>query len=405
MNRPLDILVLGDGFGAPAYTPRLRSLCDYLTRQGHRIQVVVETIQPLPFLHSYPIDEVAIYRKGALHQVDWAVKNVLSLLFDYKNRHFSHLVERRYGNRHFDLVFCTTFHTFPLRAAVEYGKRHHIPVHLDIRDIVEQTPGNHSDYLAHSQGIAHYFIRPFQRINIRRRNRMLRAAGSVSTVSPWHQQLLSQYNANTHLIYNGFDATQYTFLPVPTRQFVLSYIGKYFGRPLQDAELLFHALSQLEELPYQLQIHTNTLGMQRFSELSDRYHIAQHVHISGYIPTDQVVSAYHQSSILLIFSNKASDDTVHGMMTTKFFEALGCEKPVLCTPSDEECLAQTIQETNAGLASSNIDEIKAFILDKYHEWQTNGFTRQQVINKQQFSRQYQAEQFEQLFLQLIKHTR
>ena len=85
-------------------------------------------------------------------------------------------------------------------------------------------------------------------------------------------------------------------------------------------------------------------------------------------------------------------------MTTKFYEALGCEKPILCTPSDSEELAQTIRQTNAGLASSNINEIKAFILDKYHEWQQNGFTHQAVINKEQFSREKQAEQFEQLFL-------
>ena len=95
-----------------------------------------------------------------------------------------------------------------------------------------------------------------------------------------------------------------------------------------------------------------------------------------------------------------SKDT-HGMMTTKFFEALGCEKPVLCCPSDEGCLAQAIHDTNAGLASSDINEIKAFILDQYHEWQVKGYTHQTVINKEQFSRQHQAEQFEELFLSHI----
>jgi hypothetical protein len=62
-------------------------------------------------------------------------------------------------------------------------------------------------------------------------------------------------------------------------------------------------------------------------------------------------------------------------------------------------LTKTIRDTNAGLASSDIDEIKAFILKKYQEWQQNGFTRQAVINKEPFSRQQQAQQFEQLFMQ------
>ena len=400
MSQQLDILVLGDGFGAPAYTPRLRSLCDYLVQQGHHIQVVVEHIQPLPFAHTYPIDEISIYNNGALHRLDWAFKNVLSLFFDYKNKHFSRIIEQRYGQQHYDLVFCTTFHTFPLRAAIEFGQRHHIPVHLDIRDIVEQTPNNNNDYLAHSNKLLQCFVKPFQQVNIRRRNQMLQLADSVSTVSPWHQTLLSQYNPHTHLIYNGFDAAIYQFTPKQSQQFTLSYIGKYFGLPLQNAELLFQALSQLDDIPYQLQIHTSPQGIKLFNELASRYNITTHTHICGYIPTTEVIKTYHLSSIILVFTNRASDHTVHGMMTTKFFEALGCEKPVLCTPSDEECLAQAIHDTNAGLASSNVEEIKAFILDRYHEWQANGYTHQPVVNKEQFSRQHQAEQFLHIFQSL-----
>ena len=83
-------------------------------------------------------------------------------------------------------------------------------------------------------------------------------------------------------------------------------------------------------------------------------------------------------------------------MTTKFYEALGCEKPVLCTPSDKGILADTIQFTNAGLASSDMKEIKAFILDKYAEWKHQGFTRQAVSNKDQFNRYIQAQEFENL---------
>ena len=90
-------------------------------------------------------------------------------------------------------------------------------------------------------------------------------------------------------------------------------------------------------------------------------------------------------------------------MTTKFFEALGVEKPVLCVPSDEECLAQVIKETNAGLAATSTEQIKTFILEKYAEWKQNGYTRQKVNKeiKQQFTRQYQAKQFEQIFLKAI----
>jgi hypothetical protein len=89
-------------------------------------------------------------------------------------------------------------------------------------------------------------------------------------------------------------------------------------------------------------------------------------------------------------------------MTTKFFEALGVEKPILCVQSDEECLARVIRETNAGLAATNVEEIKKFILHHYNQWLKHGYTQINIINKEQFSRQKQALQFEELFNKIIK---
>ena len=88
-------------------------------------------------------------------------------------------------------------------------------------------------------------------------------------------------------------------------------------------------------------------------------------------------------------------------MTTKFFEAIGVEKPILCVRSDEECLAQTIKETNAGLAATTVEEVKRFILHHYQQWQQNGYTHINITNKEQFSRQRQAQQFEEIFKQTI----
>ena len=89
-------------------------------------------------------------------------------------------------------------------------------------------------------------------------------------------------------------------------------------------------------------------------------------------------------------------------MTTKFFEALGVEKPVLCVESDEECLAQVIRQTKAGLSATDTDQVAAFIEKKYAEWQEKGFTRQAVDiqEKKRFSRQAQARRWEQIFKEI-----
>jgi hypothetical protein len=111
----------------------------------------------------------------------------------------------------------------------------------------------------------------------------------------------------------------------------------------------------------------------------------------------EIPSLLQRSSAILVLTNKSTKNGPKGIMTTKFFEAVGVEKPVLCVPSDEGCLAQVIAKTNAGVAAKSVEDVKAFITEKYNEWQKNGFTRQNVINKEYFCRENQANQFIEVF--------
>lgn len=83
------------------------------------------------------------------------------------------------------------------------------------------------------------------------------------------------------------------------------------------------------------------------------------------------------------------------------------ERPVLCVRSDESCLASAINNTHAGIAATTLEEVKKFISDKYTEWTLNGYTHQEVIKEQKnsFSRQAQAKQFEELFKDLITNNK
>jgi hypothetical protein len=67
-------------------------------------------------------------------------------------------------------------------------------------------------------------------------------------------------------------------------------------------------------------------------------------------------------------------------------------------------LANTIAQTNAGLAATNVEEVKAFLLDTYAQWKQNGYTHQAVnpAMKERFSRQAMVQQFEEIILSVIK---
>ena len=368
--KKLKILIVSDPYGKPSFAPRLRYLCNYLVAQGHQIAVYTEQFQEHDFPHAYPIIE----KEMAYHTTwQWAWQSLWSLLTDWRNRCFTKWLQQQVANQAFDIVFCTTFSTFPLRAAEAIARSKQIPLVVDIRDLDEQIPG--AQYQSHRQWWARPFSRWYKQVNIRRRNRVLRTADAITTISPWHVDFVRQFNPNVHLIYNGYDPLQFYAKDITSDIFRIAYIGKIYA--FQSTALVEQAIRELN-IP-DIELHWHTPNHQP-------------------IPLNQVGAELQKSSIALVLTNP----NAKGMMTTKFFEALGCEKPVLCTPSDNGLLAETIRHTNAGIASSDIDEIKAFILEKYHEWQQNGFTRQAVINKEPFSRQQQAQQFEQLFIQCIQ---
>ncbi|MGN0235014.1 MAG: glycosyltransferase [Paludibacteraceae bacterium] len=364
------LLILTDPYGKPSYAPRLRYLCDYLVRNGYCIDVYTEQFQPHDFPHDYPIHERPVHQT----MWQWAIQSFWSLLTDYRNRKFSKWVQRATADTRYDVVFCTTFSTFPLRAAYEVATKRHIPFIADIRDLDEQVPG--AQYQSHRQWWTRPFRQWYRNVNIRRRNKVLRHATLVSTVSPWHVDFIKRtINPNVHLIYNGYDPQQFYFAPVKSHQFLISYIGKIYD--FQDPTPIERAIRELNISDIVLNYHTPTYNP---------------------IPITAVGDEIRRSSICIVLTNKSAK----GMMTTKFYESLGCEKPILCVPSDESVLAITIQNTNAGIATENVEEIKQFILEKYHEWQVNGYTHQEVRNKEQFSREYQARQFEELFLQCLQ---
>lgn len=396
------VLILSDPFTSPAYIPRLRYLCEYLTNKGWNIEVYTEKGETIAFPHSYAIHEIEVYRSSS--HLEWAVKSLWSLLTDWRNRFFSQRVRKAISGKKYDLVFCCTFSTFPLRAALDIARERHIPLHVDLRDIDEQVPG--AQYQNHRQ----WWLRPFRtwyrHINIIRRNKVIRQADQITCVSPWHMDFLKKMNLHAEVVYNGFDETLFSPLDTPSSQFVISYVGRLYEQRMQDPTLLMNTLKNLD-IDLRVRWYTNTDGRYRIRMLAQLYRVEKYMEYYDYVPPTQVPQLLHESSILLVLTNIAAISGAHGIMTTKFFEALGVEKPVLCVPSDKECLAQVIQETNAGLAATSAEEIKDFILEKYDEWKKNGFTRQPVNQeaKRLFSRQYQAQQFEQILLKAIDERR
>lgn len=364
-----SILVLADPFSKPSFAPRLRYLCAFLEAQGYALDVYTEQWDTIPFEHSYPIHEIRLMKGGA-----WAIKAMMNILFDWKSRVFTRHVRRLTADKKYNLVFCTTFSTFPLKTALSLARDYSLPLIVDIRDLDEQVPG--AQYQYHRSWWARPWRKFYQAIQIRRRNSVLRKADAITTISPWHRDFLLSINPNINLIYNGFDPESFYPVDIRAKEFLISYIGRIYE--FQDLQLLRSCIEELHQPDIHLNLHTPD-------------------HLP--LPLHEVGNEIRRSSIMVVLTNREAK----GMLTTKFFEALGCEKPVLCIPDDQGTLSQTIRTTRAGLSSDDKDTIKSFILDKYNEWKHNGYTHQYVDQDQKhlFSRRHQAEQFRQLFTDTI----
>lgn len=384
------IIIITDALTKPLYNIRMQFLCNTLVKKGITVTWITEKHTEIPFEINCNFIQIPFYRhKGLVGKLEWITKNILSLLFDYKNRYFTKKVIAQTRNDNYDMVLCSTFHTFGLKSAYSLAKKKNIPLHIDLRDIAEQYETN-----IYSNNVAQINIldRIYRETNINRRNKIIQKADSLSSVSQWHVNFLKQFNPNTILIYNGFDNKEFYFKPIVTDKFDIVYTGRWYGEKMQDPTLVFSALDNIISKgiipPDDLRFiwYTETKMHGKIHDYAKRFNLQKNVFVYGYVSRELIPDIIRNSSICLVLSN----DNSKGIMTTKLYEALGCEKPVLCTNCSRGDLHDLIINTESGIATASIQEIIGFITTQYNIWKRQHFTHAQSKNIDFYSRQYQT---------------
>lgn len=393
------ILIVTDSF-PPNFAPRMGALSSNLEKMGWDVTIISEDNTET----HYAITNIPknIYRynyQSSLSRTGYYFKTALNLVFDHKSltfyKRFSHIIKS--GN--FDLVLCSTFNEFPLSLAYKISKQFNIPLVCDIRDLVEQF-GNklYSRNKISNNFFNRFFTNLIRKKRIYKRNQIIKKADAVITVSPWHKEFLSRLNKNVHLIYNGYSAELFSANDIISDTFDIIYTGRLLDTNAQNPELLFKAIEELHLEKLRLVWYVDKNSKAIINDLLKDYPTTRGVsQINDLVAASEIPSLLNKSSIVLVLTNKSDENGPKGIMTTKFFEAVGVEKPVLCVPNDEGCLGQVLNEVNAGLAANSALEVKNFITEKYNEWQKNGFTKQNVKNKEYFCRENQAKEFVEVF--------
>jgi len=409
-----NLLIVCDNF-PPQSGPRMGYLVKYAKRLGWNSYVVAaenKSRNDLTGLSGYAVETHIVPQKP--HR-KWNLLHILPFFWPYDylggeydmRRTAFELIQRV----KFDLVLCThTYGYFPLSTAYAAAKRANLPLVIDVRDHAAQNP--------HDSFWSLPFDRKMDRvrsmcsfISKRRMVKMHRRAAALTSISPWHAEWLKRWNPKSICIYNGFDPELFKPVsPVKTDRFEIIYTGT-LGEPRgRDFELLIQAVQKLDKKgkisPKKFHasfycgtiMRTNNIR-ERIAELG----ITPYFEFLPFVPISEVPRLYERASCLLLLSAKSGPNGTHGVMTTKFYEYLASNRPILCVRSDEECLEAAIKETNAGCAARTVEETMDYLLGLYNEWQASGCTRGKTDQTKLslYSRETQASQFVELFETLV----
>jgi len=303
-----------------------------------------------------------------------------------------------YGKRknHIDAIWATAPDFAPIRIGRDLSVLLGVPYVADFRDITEQESTKDCNWRRRLLRI---------RANIRRKM-LVRKATFLTSVSSYHCHTLSAKTGKPcNLIYNGYDSD--LFQPVPpteTNCFRIVYMGRILSINLQNPILLFEAL---DSLIYKGQIDPNKVEILFYAtepelvkSITKRFRSSELCRLHSRIDYKDVPKILSSSSLLLLLTEYERK----GILTTKLFEYLAMERPILCvrTETDSE-IASIVKKAKVGYAGDNLEAAKKFILNCYTQWRLKGYSSVDPDRAyiEQFSRKQQAKNLSDLLYRVI----
>lgn len=385
-----SLLILADHY-PPLFAPRALSIVQHLTRCGWQCHVITEEIPATQLTASghgnvfadeadcCSVERVRPRKRFSRQEA------IAEALWSAKERRLEQYIKTHHSLQQTDLILAFSYRNFPFRTASRLSRFYGIPWVADCRDIIEQYDNWRfaPNLPEHLSTIKQWALQQAGRYLIRKRNKWLKSAARVVTVSPWHKQQLEPILGaeRTLCLYNGFDSALFIPKPIATEQFHIVYTGRIMSLGMRDPSLLFEALSapELQEPVKNGQIivdwytdeHSKALLATMLRNYPECVRNAQKMHQT--VPFRQVPEILNRASVILLLGNKEQPQGPHGIVSTKLFEALAMEKPILYVRSDEAVAASLLQRAGTGLAAVNSAEVIHFLRTKFACWQKNSY--------------------------------
>ena len=136
------VLIICDLF-PPAFGPRMGYLCKYLLKEGWEPTVLTEDQVDTTFSFMANICKVVTMpyysrKNGIGARLQRIFYFFLDLCFSYKDKRMYREACRLLQEQPADIILCSTYRDFPLKAAQKVALRYNLPWVADLRAIIEQ---------------------------------------------------------------------------------------------------------------------------------------------------------------------------------------------------------------------------------------------------------------------------
>lgn len=209
-------------------------------------------------------------------------------------------------------------------------------------------------------------------------------ASFVTSVSPVYTDRISQFVKVTgKTILNGFDELLHKKEQIDSNSFVIVYNGTLYDT--QDVEGFIRVIIRcIDTFQDKIKIKIQFLGVcydpkqeKRLKNLIQGYE--SFFLLTPRIPKQEVIHLQQKADQLLMLTHKGQK----GIPSSKLYEYLALQKPILCFPSDHDIVAETLLKTEVGVISDTEDilfhGLNEFILLKLNGIQIFNETKEENL--------------------------
>lgn len=212
--------------------------------------------------------------------------------------------------------------------------------------------------------------------------RVLDYSDLILTVSPtWARDIQLNTKTPVECITNGYDEDDFFDLKntINSDKFIISHVGMInsFRNPYDLWAAIEELCTELPEFSQKLKIQLIGISDSGLGKGFDKYpNVKAKTVVLAYIPHDEVIQIYYQSSCLLLLLNNTKNSKGH--IPGKFFEYLAAQRPILAIGPMDSDVKNIIEDCSAGFVCEfeNKQKIKEalskiYLKIKNQEYQTN----------------------------------